>query len=270
MRWSALSNDVRYGLGMVMMTVAVARGAWGQSGSVAPAILHSVVLHPCVAAGMCGDEKAMVGGVMAGERSLRSLGTSGSSGSMSGRLATTPGVHAEGSTSYTREAAVSAQVQEAFVRGLERSLRGAQVAVIVRSLQGDDPVARWAGMVSSDGLHTGDLADALASYWVLNWAMANGGESRPEEMQAVRDQVRWAVANRPALAKLTNAEKQAMAEEAMLNFVYEVTGYLQARQAGNEVVLGRIAQGAELRFQREMAVDLKSLLLTSKGLEARR
>ena len=125
-------------------------------------------------------------------------------------------------------------------------------------------------MVSDDGLHTGDLADALASYWVLNWAMANGGESSPETMQAVREQVRWAVANQPSLRKLKDADKQAMAEEAMLNFVYEVTGYLQARQAGNDVMLGRFAAGAEMRFQREMAVDLRSLMLTSKGLEAKR
>ena len=125
-------------------------------------------------------------------------------------------------------------------------------------------------MVSGDGLHTGDLADALASYWVLNWTMANGGESSPEAIQAVRDQVRWAVANRPALATLTNAEKQAMAEEAMLNFVYEVTGYLQARQARNGAMLGRFAAGAEMRFRREMSVDLRSLMLTSKGLEAKR
>ena len=161
-------------------------------------------------------------------------------------------------------------MQTAFVRGLERRLNGAQAEAIARNLRENDPVVRWAGMVSGDGLHTGDLADALASYWVLNWAMANGGESSPEAMQAVREQVRWAVANRPALARLTDAEKQAMAEEAMLNFVYEVTGYLQARQAGNDVMLGRFAQGAETRFRQEMAVDLQSLMLTSKGLAAKR
>ena len=65
---------------------------------------------------------------------------------------------------------------------------------------------------------------------------------------------------------LTDAEKQAMAEEAMLNYVYEVTGYVQARQAGNEAMLGRFAEGAEMRFRREMAVDLKSLMLTTRGL----
>ncbi len=157
-----------------------------------------------------------------------------------------------------------------FIRSLERRLNGAQAEAIARNLREVDPVARWAAMVSGDGLHTGDLADALASYWVLNWAMANGSESSPAAMQAVREQVRWAVASRPALANLTDAEKQTMAEEAILNFVYEVTGYLQARQAGNDVMLGRFAAGAEMRFRQEMAVDLRSLLLTREGLAARR
>ncbi len=244
---------------MATLLLLLANGAgWGQAGTVAPSILQSVVLHPCGPVEMCGEGAISARSVIPQARS---------SGSMSGRLAPARGL---GSTSYLRDAAVSAQVQQRFVRGLERRLRGEQAEAIARNLRDNDPVARWAGMVSGDGLRTGDLADALASYWVLNWAMANGSEGRPEQMQAVRDQVRWAVATQPALARLTDAEKQAMAEEAMLNFVYEVTGYLQARQAGNEAVLGRIAAGAETRFRREMAVDLRSLLLTSKGLEAKR
>ncbi len=261
MRFTDIRSVGHHGLAVMLLVWGSARGAPGQMVSAAPTILQSVVLHPCASAAMCGVDGASEESVIPPARS---------SGSMSGRLTPMAPPHAGGSTAYTLNPAVSAQVRTAFVRELERRLNGAQAEAIARNLRGNDPVARWAGMVSGDGLHTGDLADALASYWVLNWAMANGGESTPEAVQAVRDQVRWAVANRPALAKLTDAEKQAMAEEAMLNFIYEVTGYLQARQAGNDAMLGRFAEGAEMRFRREMAVDLKSLLLTSKGLEAKR
>ena len=261
MRWTGSNDGWLRGLVVLLLAVGFGRGAWGQAGSAAPTILHSVVLHPCESATMCSGEVPGSESVLAAPRS---------SGAMSGRLSATKVASSVGSTTYARDAGLSARVQMAFVQGLARKLNGAQAEAIARNLQENDPVVRWAGMVSSDGLHTGDLADALASYWVLNWAMANGGETSPEAMQAVREQVRWAVANRPALAKLTDADKQAMAEEAMLNFVYEVTGYVQARQAGNEAMLGRFAVGAELRFRREMAIDLKSLLLTSKGLEARR
>lgn len=254
--------------GLVLLVVTAvlacgsARSGTAQTRSLAPTILQSVVLHPCGSAAICADDAA------AGESVIPPVK---SSGAMSGRLAqTTEAAVMPGATAYVRDAAVSARVQAEFLRGLERTLNGAQTEAIARNLRDNDPVARWAGMVRADGLHTGDLADALASYWVLNWAMANGGEGSPETMRAVRDQVRWAVANRPALARLTGAEKQAMAEEAMLNFVYEVTGYLQARQAGNEAVLERIAAGAEMRFRREMAVDLHSLLLTDKGLQEKR
>ena len=247
---------------MVMLLVlGFGRAGWGQSGSAALTILHSVVLHPCASAAMCSEAST-------GDEHVIPPGRS--SGAMSGRLAPTGAMRGAGTTAYTPDPAVSVRVQAEFVRGLERRLNGAQAEAIARNLRENDPVARWSGMVSGDGLRTGDLADALASYWVLNWAMANGGETSAEAMQAVREQVRWAVANRPALAKLTDADRQTMAEEAMLNFVYEVTGYLQARQAGNGVGLERIAAGAETRFRQEMAVDLKSLMLTSKGLEAKR
>lgn len=264
MRSPGLLNVVRSGLVTVLLALGCGLYAQGQTGSMvstASSILQSVVLHPCASSAICDEMIA---------EDARVVPTARSSGALSGRLASTAATHGVGTTTYARDAAVSAQVQAEFVRGLERRLNGAQVEAIARNLRGSDPVVRWAGMVSADGLRGGDLADALASYWVLNWAMANGGESSPATLQAVREQVRWAVANRPALAKLTDAEKQAMAEAAMLNFIYEVTGYLQARQAGNEAVLGRIAQGAELRFRREMAVDLQSLMLTSKGLEAKR
>ena len=261
MRSTGRSGVGLQGLVTLVLVFGFARAGRGQMGSAAPTILQSVVLHPCASAAMCADDAAGGESVIPPVRS---------SGAMSGRLARTTAANGPGSTTYARDAAVSARVQTEFVRNLERRLNGAQAEAIARNLRENDPVARWAGMVSSDGLHTGDLADALASYWVLNWAMANGGESSAETMQAVREQVRWAVAHRPALARLTDAEKQAMAEEAMLNFVYEVTGYLQARQAGNDAMLGRFAAGAELRFRREMAVDLRSLLLTSKGLEAKR
>ena len=261
MRSIGISEVGRLVLILTLALLGLPCGAVGQMRSAAPTILQSVVLHPCASAAMCEVEPD-------GEKSV--IPPTRSSGSMSGRLTPATSTSSPGSTTYVTNPAVSAQVRAMFVLGLAKKLTGAQTDAIVRNLRENDPVVRWAGMVSVDGLHTGDLADALASYWVLNWAMANGRESSAEAMQAVRDQVRWAVANRPALARLTNAEKQAMAEEAMLNFVYEVTGYLQARQAGNELVLGRIAEGAETRFRREMAVDLKSLVLTSKGLEAKR
>jgi len=261
MRLTGLRNVALRGLMVMVMALLWESGARGQMRSAAPTILQSVVLDPCAPAARCGMEGIGDPSVIPPVRS---------SGSMSGRLASPELVHGTGSTKYASDPAVSARVQAAFVRGLERRLHGVQAEAIARNLRENDPVARWSGMVSGDGLRTGDLADALASYWVLNWAMANGGESSAVAMQGVRQQVRWAVANRPALAKLTDAEKQVMAEEAMLNFVYEVTGYLQARQAGNEAMLGRFAEGAEMRFRHEMAVDLKSLMLTSKGLEARR
>ena len=49
----------------------------------------------------------------------------------------------------------------------------------------------WAGVVASDGLRPGDVADALASYWIINWMIATGGDndraqSRPSGTRSAR------------------------------------------------------------------------------------
>ena len=232
-----------------------------QINSAAPTILQSVVLQPCAAA-TCGIPAGDGGRVLPPARS---------SGSLSGQLfPVSAAASGAGSTTFKSDATVSAQVRAIFLLSLERRLNGAASDAIARNMRLNDPMVQWSAMVGDQGMRAGDLADALASYWVLNWAMANGGESSGTAMQAVREQIRWAVANTPNLRQLTDAQKQAMAEEAMLNFVYEVKGYQQARQAGNGTMLGRFADGAERRFRAEMAVDLRSLTMTEHGLRIKR
>ncbi len=53
-----------------------------------------------------------------------------------------------------------------------------------------------------DGLRTGDLADAMAAYWILNWIMANQGDNNRTQALAVRDQVRGVIGGSPAVARL--------------------------------------------------------------------
>lgn len=260
MRRQVATTEGRWAL-LVVVLLGLAPSGWAQIGSsLAPTILQSMVKQPCAAGPACaGSAGQGAGSVIAPARS---------SGSASGMLKPTEA--GTGSTAYTADARVSLVVRAMFLRTLEHRLNGAASDAIARDLAEHDVVARWSAMVAGEGLRPGDLADALASYWLLNWEMANGGETSSDALQAVRAQVRAQVASQPSLRRLTDAQKQAMAEEAMLNFVYEVTGYLQARQARNGRMLGRFAEGAELRFRKEMQIDLRSLALTDRGLEARR
>lgn len=255
-----ITTQGRCALLLILMVCALAARGGAQIGSLAPTILQSMVM-PCAVADHCAGSAA--GGAEAGSV----IAPTRSSGAASGLLE--PTGEGTGSTLYAADPRVSTLVRATFVRSLERRLNGAAAEAIARDLEKHDAVDRWAAMVASQGLRRGDLADALASYWVLNWAMANGGDSSLEALQAVRAQVRAQVATRPALRRLTDAQKQAVAEEAMLNFVYEIAGYMQAREANNGSMLRRFADGAEMRFRNEMRIDLRSLALTDRGLKAK-
>ena len=127
-------------------------------------------------------------------------------------------------------------------------------------------VASWAGIVREDGLRTGDLADAMAAYWILNWIMANQGDNNRTQALAVRDQVRGVIGGSPAVARLGDAGRQEMAEVLMLNFLVQQATYVDAMQRGDQAMMRRLGDAAVARFRNEMGVDLRRLQLTDAGL----
>lgn len=168
-------------------------------------------------------------------------------------------------TTYRASPQVSARVRRDFagwmgeVAGTEGGRRIAEV------LSRRDPVKSWAGIVASDGLRPGDVADAMAGYWILNWVMANGADSDRAEAQAVREQMRRMIAARPGFSRLGNAERQEMAEVLMLNFLIQHAAYTDAMARGDSATAARLGEAAVSRFQTEMGVDLRRLHLTNAG-----
>lgn len=128
-----------------------------------------------------------------------------------------------------------------------------------------DPVRGWAKIVGSDGLRPGDMADAVASYWILNWVMANGGDNSRAEAQAVRRQVRRMIAASPGYGRLSEAQRQEISEVLMLNFLIQHAAYTDALQRGDSDTANRLGEAATARFQKEMGIDLRQLRLTDAG-----
>ncbi len=128
-----------------------------------------------------------------------------------------------------------------------------------------DPVRVWSRGVAEDGLHPGDVADAMASYWVLNWAVANGGDNTREQMLAVRRNLQPTIASNPAFTRLSDAQKQEMAEALMINYIFQREVYTRALQAHDEPLLARLRAAAVARFQHEAGVDLRRIALTDQG-----
>ena len=120
-------------------------------------------------------------------------------------------------------------------------------------------------IVGEDGLHPGDMADAVTSYWILNWVMANGADSTGGQAQAVRRQVRRMIAANPGYGRLKEAERQEISEVLMLNFLIQHAAYTDAMARGDHATARRLGDAAVTRFQKEMGVDLRRLKLTDSG-----
>lgn len=168
-------------------------------------------------------------------------------------------------TTYRGSSAVTARVKTQFADFLQGEIGADGAARVRQVMDRGDPVASWAGIVRSDGLRPGDLADSMAAYWVLNWVMANQGDNNRAQTQAVRDQVRGIIATNPELARMTDAQRQEMSEALMLNFLVQHAAYGDAAQRGDRAMMGRLGDAAVRRFRSEMGVDLRRLTLTDSG-----
>ena len=148
-----------------------------------------------------------------------------------------------------------------WMSGLSRSRDGRRIAA---SMGERDPVRSWAKIVGDDGLKPGDMVDAVTSYWILNWAMANGAGSTRAEAQAVSRQVRWMIAS-PEPRLLREDQRQKISEVLMLNFLIQHAAYADAMARGDSETAGRLGEAAVSRFQTEMGLDLRELRLTDSG-----
>ena len=172
-------------------------------------------------------------------------------------------------TAYVRDPAVTRRVEESFEAYVAR-VGGPDKAQLVRGdLARQDFVAVWRRLTSGQGYREGDVADALAAYWELNWAMANGQDPSPVQSAGARSQVRATVLRNPDFARLSDAQRQAAAESWMINYVYQQGAYAHALQSGDRAMQGRLSDAAAARFENEMHIDLRATVLTGRGFTRR-
>lgn len=172
---------------------------------------------------------------------------------------------APAATTYRASPEVSARVRRQFADWMGRQAGAEGGRRIADAMAKRDPISNWAQIVSGDGLRPGDIADAMASYWILNWVMANGADSNRAQALAVRDQIRTMIASNPGYARLDNAQRQELSEVLMLNFLIQHAAYVDAMKRGDRDTARRLGDAAVARFRNEMGVDLRRLELTRTG-----
>lgn len=183
----------------------------------------------------------------------------------SARQPAPPAGSALAATTYRASPEVSARVRRQFADWMGRQAGAEGGRRIAEAMARRDPVSNWAQIVSGDGLRPGDIADAMAGYWILNWVMANGADSNRAQAQAVRNQIRPMIASNPGYARLNDAQRQELSEVLMLNFLIQHAAYMDAMKRGDRDTARRLGDAAVARFRNEMGVDLRRLELTGTG-----
>ena len=90
----------------------------------------------------------------------------------------------------------------------------------------------------------------------------DGGRIKP---LGVRSQIEHVLAKAEAYAKLDNVAKQRMAEALMLNFLVQYHAYQDAFIRNDRHALHRYAALAVRRFESQLGVDPRRLVLTNSG-----
>lgn len=127
----------------------------------------------------------------------------------------------------------------------------------------------WQDLVRRDGLTTGNVADALTAYWVLNWVTANGAYGQKVDNAPVQRQLRLALAQDDNFQRMNDQARQRMAETYMLNFLVEHAALNDAVARKDIETLRTLAAASATRFQQQLGVDLLALVPGPNGFEPR-
>ncbi|MES2459100.1 MAG: DUF6683 family protein [Armatimonadota bacterium] len=119
------------------------------------------------------------------------------------------------------------------------------------------------------GLKPNNIADAYAAWWLNAWLASRGRVDTPPRAQiaAIRAQAVHALLRVPALASASDAAKQELAEDYLVQTAIIGAALEQAKNnpAQLKAIAARIRQDAAIR-----GLNLDALSLTSKGFEKRR
>lgn len=172
-------------------------------------------------------------------------------------------------TSYPQSAVISARIQRQFLDNIRWSI-GAEARDSLAAAFAERPALDiWQGLVVSDGLKSGNVADAITAYWVLNWVTANARYNFKVDNGPVRAQLQASMAADANFRGLNNLQKQEMAEGYILRFLVEHAALNDAVQRKDVTALGRLALASVTRFRQEMGVDLLTLEPGPEGFVAK-
>lgn len=168
-------------------------------------------------------------------------------------------------TRYTPSPAISVRVRGRFADFVAKA-DPTNAARLRQVIQQNDLLGLWERHVATDGLRRGDVADAMAAYWVQNWQIANKVPfTSRAQVQAVRGQIASALGASPGFGRMNDAARQELAETYMLNFIAQGSAFSDATTRRDAALAARLSDAAVARFQADVRLDLRRLRLTPAG-----
>jgi uncharacterized protein DUF6683 len=175
---------------------------------------------------------------------------------------------------YRAAPAVTQQVIKDFLSSLQPTSNETRMRKAQEILGRYNFVTFWRDVLRSQDFPAGDdMADALASYVLLHWGMANNRmleEYDKVSYRAVRDQIHSVMAATPAFASMSDADRQSFAETMMIRFAFLYSNFLNASGANDKALARRLSDEAHQWFLKRFRMNLRDLDLTRDGLVARK
>lgn len=126
-------------------------------------------------------------------------------------------------------------------------------------------------LLRQHGYDPRDLADVVGAFYVIAWEVATGGDatSQPAGIAAVRGQARQMVTAMPALAGMSEADRQAAAETLAFHAIAIISRAHDLGTAGDGVTLASFRTEVAQAVMQQQGIDLRRFVLTASGFQER-
>ncbi|GEM_PF-1394348 len=168
-------------------------------------------------------------------------------------------------TRFTRDPALLRQKQAQIVAAMRST--APEAAADVERLFSQDVIAMIGPHLRDLGLDHQDMADMTTAYWVVAWEASHGIVGRKTDraiMDGARNQIAGVVGANSALAQMSDAEKQEVADTMLLQALLAEARMGAADKAG-AAMRQRMSDTIHAEASQLLGTDLRQVSLTPAG-----
>jgi len=174
-----------------------------------------------------------------------------------------PALPAEGSLTFEPVPEVSDLVTRRFVDELSKDHPQLR-AQVEEEFQSGALQDHFGELLDRYGYEHDHLADVAAAYYISLWRIAHGRDVTAGQIAGVRRQMRGLLADEPGVMRLSDAQKQEIAEIFALSASLSLQGYEQIVRSGDTETLASFRRGVQATYAPQ-GPDLAALSLTDDG-----